>query len=315
MNYVKSQEDKFSVRRYNAKFRRFIDCGDFCRLTMLNFRPRPQIRKVSKNLYQKLRYMPKSDGTYETQISEEVFDMATKQPDADGVMRNKRSLRKIFNDLQALIRTNFRQADSGRHLFITLTYAENMQDDKRLHDDFKKFFQKLKRHAKQHELAYINIVEPQERGAWHCHLLLKSLNHPILWIDCADIERLWGHGATRTERLNVSDIGSYFIAYLSNAELSDDKIEQLQIPDSDVKIKEGKKYVKGTRLSWYPDYMQIYRHSKNITYPTTYEGTDKNIDLMERAFPLITYQHEKIVETEARDLIISREERRADDLL
>jgi hypothetical protein len=225
-----------------------------------------------------------------------------KKPDENGVMRNKRSLRMIFKKLRQLINTNFTDDDSEQQLFITLTYKENMQDDKKLHRDFKYFFDRLKYAYKQHELAYINIVEPQGRGAWHVHLLLKTLNQNALFIPHEDIERLWGHGATRTERLQADNLGSYFIAYLSNAELSDEKIAVLEVSPEDIKKEDGKKYLKGIRLKWYPDYMQIYRHSRNIKQPIMSNNPDVD--------GAVTYSNLKVIETEKKELEVLTEQRR-----
>lgn len=311
MNFVKNQEDKLSVMRYNAKYRKIIEQKNVCDFIALNWIPRNYIKKVSKNLYQKARYVKKDD-LYIKQLSEEVFEMAEKKADENGVTRNKRSLRAIFNELRYLINSNFGNSglDQDTQLFITLTYRENMQDDKRLHKDFRDFFKRLKRAYKEHELCYISIIEPQERGAWHVHLLLKTLNKAELFIPYADIEKLWGHGATRTERLNCDNIGSYFIAYLSNAELSDEALNALEIAPDDITVKDGKKYIKGTRLKWYPDYMQIYRHSKNVTYPGKVKGTDRNVESMENLYPDVTYQHIKEIETEKKNLVIGKEQRR-----
>jgi hypothetical protein len=310
MNFVKGQEDKLSVMRYNAKYRRIIEQKNICNFVALNWIPRSYIKKISKNLYQKTRYIRNDDGEYIKQLSEEVFDMAKKQPDENGVTRNKRGLRHIFNELRYLINANFYEQDTFKQLFITLTYAENMQDTKRLDLDLNKFFKRLKHNHAEHELCYIAIIEPQERGAWHVHLLLKTLNKDSLYIHHEAMEKLWGHGATRTERLSCDNIGSYFIAYLSNAELSDAKIKALEIPANDIKEKDGKKYIKGKRLKRYPDYMKIYRNSRNVKKPNKHKGNDGNVEAMEIVYPDIEYQHIKEIETEKKILVIGKEQRR-----
>lgn len=310
MNFVKGQEDKLSVMRYNAKYRKIIEQKNVCDFIALNWTPRSYIKKISKNLYQKARYVKNNDDEYIKQLSEEVFEMAEKKPDENGVTRNKRSLRVIFNELRYLINANFYEQDEWRQLFITLTYRENMQDDKRLYSDFEKFIKRLKHNYAEHEFCYIAIVEPQERGAWHVHLLLKTLNQQTLYIHHDDMEKLWGHGATRTEQLKCDNIGSYFIAYLSNAELSDEAINALEIPDSDIKVKDGKKYIKGTRLKWYPDYMKIYRNSRNVFKPAKHKGTDSKVEAMEEVFPKIGHQYIKEVETEQKTLVIGKEQRK-----
>jgi len=293
----RSQELKKNPVYFKAVIqKKVVDC------TYLNFIPRCRAVKVAKGLYQKASYhWDRETKRFKRILSEEVFEMQ-KKPDENGVMRNKRSLRMIFKKLRQLINTNFTDDESETQLFITLTYKENMQDDKKLHKDFKDFFARLKRHVKEHELAYISIVEPQGRGAWHVHLLLKTLNQPGLFIPHQDIEKLWGHGATRTERLQADNLGSYFVAYLSNAELSDAKIEALEVSDEDIKEQDGKKYLKGIRLKWYPDYMQIYRHSRNIKQPSISNNPD--ID------GTVTYSNLKVIETEKKELEILTEQRK-----
>ena len=162
---------------------------------------------------------------------------------------NIKSLRETIKRLRRLINANFEGVDN--ELFITLTYAENMTDYKRLYGDFKKFYQKLKRKYKDIEFRYISVIEPQERGAWHIHLLLKALNRDYLFIDNDSvISELWGHGFTKTKRLNVVDnVGAYLTAYL--IDLVDD---------------EGRKK-KGARLYLYPAGVNIYRCSRNCRKP------------------------------------------------
>lgn len=159
------------------------------------------------------------------------------------------SLRRSIKRLRDLINCNFDGADN--ELFITLTYRENMTDYRRLYVDFKKFFQKLKRRYSDIEFRYISVVEPQERGAWHIHLLLKALSRDYLFIDNDSvISQLWGHGFTKTKRLNVVDnVGAYLTAYLTD--LVDD---------------EGRKK-KGARLYLYPAGVNIYRCSRNCRRP------------------------------------------------
>ena len=58
------------------------------------------------------------------------------------------------------------------------------------------------------------------KGAWHIHLLLKAMNVKHLYIPNDEIiAKLWGHGHTKTKRLNdVDNIGAYLSAYLTNLE-------------------------------------------------------------------------------------------------
>jgi len=220
--------------------------GNLADVTTMDFKPRPQIKKVSKSTYVLLK-------------SGEVKEFMP----SDG--RNTRSLRKIMRDLRQTAQANFGGQDDKK-LFVTLTYAENMQDEKRLMKDFDLFFKRLKYYLPDHKLDYLVVMEPQGRGAWHGHMLLKSDND--LFIHYADMERLWGHGATRTERLeNIDNVGAYVVAYINNVEITDNNKDVLHVEDHDVIERNGKKYIKGERLKFYPDHMQIWRHSRGVKRP------------------------------------------------
>lgn len=166
--------------------------------------------------------------------------------------------------------------------WITLTYKENMTDTKRLYEDFKRFMTRLKRHQKKYHLEYIAIMEPQGRGAWHCHLLL-DFGTTAPYIDNGIIEKLWGQGFTKTKDLDskVDNVGAYLTAYLGDVEYTPETLEELEkrgINPKDFEMKtitelEGKKlkipknFIKGARLYLYPPNFNIYRISRGIKKP------------------------------------------------
>lgn len=161
---------------------------------------------------------------------------------------NIKSLRETIKRLRRLINVNFEGAKN--ELFITLTYAENMTDYKRLYRDFEVFYKRLKRKFKDIEFIYIYVVEPQRRGAWHVHLLLKAINKDYLFIDNSVISELWCQGFCKTQRLeSVDDVGAYLSAYLT-----------------DIICEDGSK-CKGARLYLYPSGINIYRSSRNCKKP------------------------------------------------
>ena len=58
--------------------------------------------------------------------------------------------------------------------FITLTYADNVIDFKKMENDFIKFRQKINKYMKRNYdigFKFIATFERQKRGAWHCHML------------------------------------------------------------------------------------------------------------------------------------------------
>jgi len=175
------------------------------------------------------------------------------------------SLRRTLHRMRMIINANFTGGDS--ELFITLTYAENMTDTQRLYRDYEAFTKRLRR--KYPSLELLAITEPQERGAWHLHCLVKDTTGSVLYIHYDEIRELWGHGATDTRRLRDCDnIGAYLTAYLTNLEVpyseGMENVKDLQIVEVGGK---KKAYLKGARLRLYPACMKIYRATKGIIRP------------------------------------------------
>lgn len=175
------------------------------------------------------------------------------------------SLRQTFKRLRYLINNNF--SGEPNELHITITYHENVTDSKRLYDDVRKFIKRLRyRYRDKSRIEYINVVEPQGRGAWHCHILAKfiDMDRAFIWND--DLAKIWGHGSITnvSDLKDIDNIGAYLSAYLSNVEIPLD-VEVDAGPD--VKVVNGKRYLKGGRLHMYPAGMNIYRTSKGIKPP------------------------------------------------
>lgn len=190
-------------------------------------------KKISKNEILDLR-------------SGEIIQFENSNTRKDNVV----SLKRTITRLRDLINCNFLGADN--ELFITLTYKENMTDYKKLYKDFDIFFKKLKYRFKDTEFCYISAIEPQKRGAWHIHLLLKALNKDYLFIENSIIAELWGNGFCKTIRIEeVDNVGAYLCSYLTDL-LDDD----------------GKGKKKGARLHLYPAGINIYRCSRNCRRPT-----------------------------------------------
>jgi len=181
------------------------------------------------------------------------------------------SLRQTFKKLRYLINNNFTGA--GNELHVILTYAENMTDIKRLYKDFEKFMKRLRYKYKDiSSIDYISVVEPQERGAWHCHLLLRFNEIDKVYIENSMLAELWGHGFVTIRSLkDVDNIGAYLSAYLTDVELTKDNVLSYVDTDYVVVLKkvngQEKKIVKGGRLHMYPSGMNLFRKSKGIVYP------------------------------------------------
>lgn len=156
---------------------------------------------------------------------------------------NMRSVKDSCNKFKWKVRAN----ENFVRLFVTLTYAENMRSTSRLYEDFRRFFQRLRR-AFPDISGYLAAAEPQRRGAWHMHVLILS-RKKSLYISNKRVCSLWGRGFTKVQRVrNVRDVGEYLTAYLSN-------------------LKDGKGTKKGARLRLYPVGFRFARWSRGLDSP------------------------------------------------
>ena len=203
---------------------------------------------------------------------------------------DKESLRKTFKHIRELINTNF--TGEPNELIFTITYKENVRDTKRLYDDFRKFMKKLK--YRYNQVEYINVVEPQGRGAWHCHILLKFPDVRKIYIPNKEIAEMWGQGFVKVKALKkgIDNIGAYLSAYLGDVEVNNDNITELvndgvlepgqAFETKTAEINGVKKtFIKGGRLHYYPSGMNIYRTSRGIKKPQVtymmYENARKKV--------------------------------------
>lgn len=254
--------------------------GQFLEVTNLRAKPKQNIKKLNK-----FEYLELTTG----EIKE--YKLSDK--------KENDSLRKTFNRLRGLIRANFTENETNQ-LSITLTYRENMTDSERLYKDFNLFMKKLVyRYKDKFKFDYIAVAEPQGRGAWHIHLLLKT-NNPkdILFIENKALQLIWGHGMTDTQKLKSDDIGTYYVAYFTD--LIDETKKPLEEMDSKEK---SKARVKGGRLHYYPKGFKFYRTSRGIVKPEVLENVSLD-DLLETHTVTHSYSYD-IVNTTTNDTVNS----------
>ena len=224
--------------------------------------------------------------------------------------QNESSLRRTFKKIRDLINNNF--TGQGNEVFLTLTYKLNMMDSKQLYDDFRIFWQKFKRRYGS-DYDYLSVVEPQGRGAWHCHVLIRANKLDKLFIPHDEMVELWPHGFLKIKALDgVDNIGAYLSAYLTDVELTEETLpiavlEQKEIKEVEVDGQQ-KRYIKGGRLHLYPPGMNLYRKSRGIKFPESEHMKYKELKKMvgnatpnhsttitiqddERVLNRITYEH------------------------
>lgn len=180
--------------------------------------------------------------------------------------------------LRDLINTNVTEPLNTR--WATLTYKENMTDEKRLYKDYKKFWQRFKYYLETKKwpaCEYIACAEPQGRGSWHMHVIL-IFEKKAPFIPNNELTDIWGYGFTKiTDLSGVTNVGLYLTAYLADMELSEAVIAGTLHNGrlSGVESENGcKAIIKGARLRLYPANMRIYRTSRGIKQPTVEECTE-----------------------------------------
>lgn len=254
---VKSSSDKVSIRD-----------GDYVKVTQMNHIVEVQhMEKVNR----KANIKKLDSDTYVEVATGEIKEFEH----SENRQQNYNSLRQTFKKLRYLINNNF--TGQGNELHVILTYAENMTDTKRLYDDFHNFIKRLRyKYKKKTTVDYLTVVEPQGRGAWHCHVLMRFNELDKVFIKNKDLRALWGLGFVTVKSLqNVDNIGAYLSAYLADVELTDESALYAVTSGQDVAVKvvEGKekKFIKGGRLHLYPPGMNLYRKSKGIVEPERVE--------------------------------------------
>lgn len=240
--------------------------------------------KTMGNIYE-ICYLQKKNNQIKTQLIDkdhymyldtgEIFECNHIENRSESKFQVGQSLKR----LRDYINTNVVEPDKCK--WITLTYAKNMQDTNQLYKDFQKFMQKLRYQYKSYNIEYIAAMEPQARGAWHCHCIV-IFDKVAPFIPNSSIEKLWQQGFTKTNKLeDIDNIGAYLTAYLGDMEFTKENIQELQKQGLNVsqmalkevneiegiKLKQPKSFIKGGRLYMYPPKFNLYRISRGIKKP------------------------------------------------
>jgi hypothetical protein len=139
------------------------------------------------------------------------------------------SKHRTRQNVRRLILNNF----DNRDKFITLTFAENVTDVEVANKEFKKFVQRVKRQCEN--LKYIAVIEFQDRGAVHYHMIC---NIPVALLPGRDDKekernfqgRYWKNGFVKIKDITgIDNVGAYLIKYLQK---SLDDVEGVSVPEN-----------------------------------------------------------------------------------
>lgn len=130
-------------------------------------------------------------------------------------MRDKslsNSLRRTRNTLRRLINAN-KGKWNEREKFFTLTFADNVTDHEQANSEFRSFIKRLNYslYKKESGLKYVCVIERQERGALHYHIVM--FNMPFVPVD--ELSEIWGHGFVKINEItDVDNLGAYVVKYI-----------------------------------------------------------------------------------------------------
>lgn len=210
---------------------------------------------------------------------------------------DKASVAQSLKRLRDIINANLENPDNA--LWVTLTYAICMRDEKRLYTDFHAFWKRFQRYQKREMQApalYIAAAEPQGRGAWHLHIIML-FPEKAPYIPNAEMSRLWRHGFTKVKSLkHLANAGLYFSSYMADMEITEAaqagamsaKVKEVDVVGEDG-TRQKKAIIKGARLHMYPPGFNIYRTSRGIKRPIVSTMTEAEAQKLVEETPL-TYE-------------------------
>lgn len=224
----------------------------------------------------------------------------------DTRMSHLNSMARTMKKLRYLINNNF--IGSHKEIMLTITYKgkEPMRDPKKLYEDMDIFFKRFKRYVKKHfdsTIDYISVIEPQNTGSLHAHILVRINKDIYNYIPADDLRKMWIHGSINIKTLKgIDNIGAYLTAYLINVPVEEIENEKEPLNNGSP----SKKIIKGLRLYYYPKDINIYRKSKGIKMPDReYQYYDK-INEIKNISPTFT-SLKKIELENTEDIIIKFE--------
>jgi len=131
------------------------------------------------------------------------------------VLNRLKTMKRARVNLMRLINANVRRwyDDDGRPyepVFLTLTFAKNVQDIDEGNKAFRNFMRRFE-YDTGLKLKYVCVIEFQKRGAVHYHLVVFNLPY----LPVSRIARIWRHGFVKINVIkDVDNVGAYMSKYM-----------------------------------------------------------------------------------------------------
>jgi hypothetical protein len=153
-------------------------------------------------------------------IPDNLIDLVEKVLQQNGVDEEKErstfSITRTQNQIRRLINCNFRSY--RRIKFITLTFKEKVTDIQQANYFLKLFFRKFKNFLGDKNLKYICVLEFQQSGRVHYHILTECK-----FVKNQDLAKIWGQGFVNIKGFDdiksIRNIGAYVCKYLTKETL------------------------------------------------------------------------------------------------
>lgn len=170
---------------------------------------------ITKNKVKRLKTFPKNN--YGIQILKDIRWAEKNEPDfkqsREKILqsnkykneRTERSIRRTRKNIQDILEANL----DNKSYFLTLTFAENIQDYKKANSRFHYFIR-----IKNKDIKYLAIKEHQQRGAIHYHLIVFDIEKEKL----ESLIDSWSYGFTHSKKITNKygySIASYLTKYFS----------------------------------------------------------------------------------------------------
>lgn len=128
--------------------------------------------------------------------------------------RSERSIRRTRKNIQDILNANL----DDKSYFLTLTFAENLQDYEKANARFNYFIR-----IKNKDIKYLVVKEHQQRGAIHFHLIVFDIEKDKL----DKLTKSWSYGFWYVKKIN--DKYSYSIANYMTEYFSKEKNQLVKV--------------------------------------------------------------------------------------
>lgn len=133
----------------------------------------------------------------------------------DKEKNREKVLSRARKDLRRTINANIQEYSK----FLTLTFADNVQDLDYANNEFKKFIKRLNYHYGI-KVKYSAVIEFQKRGAIHYHVILYNLTQKV---DVGSLQDIWNQGFIKINSIkDVDNVGAYVCKYMTKTD--DDRL-------------------------------------------------------------------------------------------